>query len=91
MIPGAAVKYVPDDTFVLFPTGNLGFTWFGTTQEESDLLSSGVANVSITDTGVAITTMPKSDPVNVETKVSMISLPSFEAADQIFIADVANP
>ena len=59
--------------------------------EESDLLSSGVANVSITDTGVAITTMPKSDPVNVETKVSMISLPSFEAADQIFIADVANP
>ena len=88
---GAAVKYVPDDTFVLFPTGNLGFTWFGTTPEESDLLSSGVANVSITDTGVAITTMPKSDPVNVETKVSMISLPSFEAADQIFIADVANP
>ena len=88
---GAAVKYVPDDTFVLFPTGNLGFTWFGTTPEESDLLSSGVANVSITDTGVAITTMPKSDPVNVETKISMISLPSFEAADQIFIADVANP
>lgn len=82
------VKYVPDNTFVLFPAGNLGYTWFGTTPEESDLLSSKVANVSITDTGVAVTTMQKSDPVNVETKVSMISLPSFEAANSVFIADV---
>jgi hypothetical protein len=32
--------------------------------------------------------MKKTDPVNVETKVSMVSLPSFEAADQIFIADI---
>lgn len=86
---GAPAPYIPDDTFVLFPSGNLGNTWFGTTPEESDLMSTGVANVSITDTGVAVTTMPKSDPVNVETKVSMITLPSFEVADQIFIADTA--
>jgi hypothetical protein len=85
---GQTVRYVPEDTFVLFPTGSLGFTWFGTTPEESDLQSSNVSNVAITDTGVAVTTMEKSDPVNVETKVSMVSLPSFEAADQIFIADV---
>lgn len=85
---GAAVKYVPDDTFVMFPSGALGNTWFGTTPEESDLMSSAVANVSITDVGVAVTTIEKADPVNVETKVSMICLPSFEAADQVFILDV---
>jgi hypothetical protein len=88
---GVATKYVPDDTFVLFPEGPLGTTWFGTTPEESDLMSAKVANVSIVDTGVAITTIAKEDPVNVETKVTMICLPSFEAADQIIIADVIIP
>lgn len=85
---GVVTKYVPDDTFILFPDGPLGNTWFGTTPEESDLLSSNVANVAITDVGVAVTTMTKADPVNVETKVSMICLPSFEQADKIVIADI---
>lgn len=87
---GTPTRYVPEDTFVLFPSGNLGNTWFGTTPEESDLLGQVATNVAITDTGVAVTTMPKTDPVNVETKVTMISLPSFEAADKVFIADVKN-
>ena len=86
---GDTVKYVPDDTFVMFPAGNLGKTWFGTTPAESDLMSGSVANVSITDTGVAVTTAQKVDPVNVETIVSMICLPSFEMADQVYIMDVA--
>lgn len=86
---GTTQKYVPDDTFVLIPPGNLGNTWFGTTPEESDLLaSSSVDNVSIVDTGVAVTTMRRADPVNVETKATQIALPSFEMADQIIIADV---
>lgn len=85
---GAVKSYVPDDTFVLFPEGELGSTWFGTTPEESDLQSFSAANVTIVDTGVAITTIKKADPVNVETKVSMICLPSFEGADKVFIADV---
>ena len=84
----AATKYVPDDTFVMFPSGSLGTTWFGTTPEESDLMGKAVANVSITDVGVAVTSIEKADPVNVETKVTMISLPSFEAADQVYILDV---
>ena len=46
--------------------------------------------VAITDTGVAVATHGQFDPVNVETKVSMICLPSFEAADQIIIADVSH-
>ena len=84
---GNTQSFMPEHTLVLFPEGNLGRTWFGTTPEESDLLASSVANVTITDTGVAVTTMQKADPVNVETKVTMICLPSFETADQIYIMD----
>lgn len=86
---GTATQFVPDDTVVLFPEGQLGNTWFGTTPEESDLMGGKVANVSITDLGVAVTTMEKPDPVNVETKVTMICLPSFETIDSVLIADVA--
>lgn len=88
---GAQEKFVADDIFVMFPSGALGTSWFGTTPEESDLLASNVANVRITDTGVAVTTTKETDPVNVDTKVSMIFLPSFEAADQVFILDVLAP
>lgn len=87
---GDVTPYVPADTFVLFPGGNLGSTWFGTTPEESDLMAStAVDNVAIVDTGVAVTTMRKADPVNVETKVTQICLPDFPYADQIIIADVS--
>lgn len=81
------VKFMPSNTFVMFPDGDLGKTWFGTTPAESDLMSGSAANVSITDTGVAVTTIQKADPVQVETIVSMICLPSLEAADQIYILD----
>lgn len=84
---GDTVKFMPADTMVMFPEGALGKTWFGTTPSESDLLASSVANVSITDTGVAVTTVQKTDPVQVETIVSMICLPSFESADQVYILD----
>lgn len=86
---GATQRYVPDDVFVMFPSGKLGTTWFGTTPEESDLMSGNVANVSITDTGVAVTTIEKADPVNVVTKVTMICLPDFPTADQVYILDTS--
>lgn len=81
------LAFMPANTFVMFPDGDLGNTWFGTTPAESDLMAGSVANVSITDTGVAVTTVQKADPVQVETIVSMICLPSFEAADQVYILD----
>lgn len=81
------LKFMPTNTFVMFPDGDLGKTWFGSTPAESDLMTGNVANVSITDTGVAVTTVQKADPVNVETIVSMICLPSFESADQVYIMD----
>lgn len=83
-------RFVSDDVFVMFPDGQLGNTWFGTTPEESDLMASEVANVTIVDTGVAVTTIEKADPVNVETKVTMICLPDFPTADQVYIIDVDN-
>lgn len=85
---GQTQAFMPADTFVIFPAGTLGKTWFGTTPQESDLMSTGVANVSITETGVAVTTTQKVDPVQVETIVSMICLPSFEGANHVGIIDV---
>lgn len=84
---GTTVKYIPANTFTMFPAGQLGNTWFGTTPAESDLMGGSAANVSLTDTGVAVTTAQKVDPVQVETIVSQICLPSFEAADQVYILD----
>ena len=84
---GNTQAFMPEDTFVMFPDGVLGTTWFGTTPAESDLMAGNAANVSITDTGVAVTTVQKADPVNVETIVSMICLPSFESADEVYIID----
>lgn len=85
---GVDTNFVADDVFTLFPEGDLGTGWFGTTPEQSDLMTGTAANVSITDNGVAVTTTKETDPVNVDTKVSMIYLPSFETADQVYILDV---
>lgn len=86
---GSNHLYYPDDYFTLIPDGTLGHTWFGTTPEEADLMSGATsAEVSIVNTGVAITTIKQPHPVNVETIVSAITLPSFETIDNIFIAKV---
>lgn len=87
---GNTMKFMPANTFVMFPDGDLGKTWFGTTPAESDLMTGSAANVTITDTGVAVLTAQKVDPVQVETIVSMICLPSFEQADQVYIMDTTT-
>lgn len=87
---GNTQKFMPANTFVMFPAGQLGSTWFGTTPAESDLMGGQAANVSITDTGVSVTTAQKVDPVNVETIVAQICLPSFEMADQVGIIDTVS-
>ena len=86
---GKAKRYLPEDLFILIPEGELGNTWFGTTPEEADLMSGATdAEVTVVDTGVAITTTKTTDPVSVDTKVSQVVLPSFETAEQIVIGDV---
>jgi len=87
---GESHLFYPDDMFTLIPAGTLGNTYYGTTPEESDLMSGNTdAEVQIVDTGVAVTTIKEPHPVNVQTIVSAIMLPSFESIDAILIAKVA--
>ncbi len=87
---GAGTPYFPDDVFTLIPEGVLGNTWYGTTPEEADLLTGKVdADVAIVGSGIAVTVTRETDPVNVNTKVSAVMLPSFPAINSVFIADVA--
>lgn len=85
---GNTQTFYPDGKVTLLPASTLGQTVYGTTPEESDLLTGTDADVEIVNTGVAITTHKIVHPVNVETIVSEIVLPSFEQADKIFIATV---
>ena len=87
---GNAVKYVPNNKVVFLPDGTLGETHFGTTPEESDLMAGRDAEVSIIDAGIAVTTYGTVDPVNKEMKVSMVALPSFERANEVYILDVVE-
>ncbi len=85
---GVTKTFYPDDKITLLPASTLGNTVYGTTPEESDLMTGTDADVQVVNTGVAVTTNKIVHPVNVETIVSEIVLPSFEQADKIFIAKV---
>lgn len=86
---GSTHLFYEEKHFTLIPEGNLGTTWYGTTPEEADLMAGATsAQVQIVNTGVAITSIKEPHPVNVETIVSEIVLPSFETIDTIFIAKV---
>ena len=82
-----AIRYVENRTKIRIYVNDYRYAdESGTTQ--SDLMTGAAANVSITDTGVAVVTTKKADPVQVETIVSMICLPSFEQANHIGIIDI---
>lgn len=83
-----AHAFVPDGYVCLIPTGALGSTWYGTTPEEADLMGSGAAEVSIVNTGVAITRIIDEHPVNINTIASEIVLPSFERMDEVAVLKV---
>ena len=84
---GTAHKYIADDTVTFIPDGALGSTHLGKTPEESDLQTLGTAKVSVLKDGIAVATYGMEDPVNVEMKVSMVALPSFERANEVYILD----
>lgn len=87
---GIEKQYYPDNYLTLLPSNSLGFTYYGTTPEEADLMSGNTdANVSIVNTGVAILTKKESLPVNVVTSVSEIVLPSFERMNDVYVMKVA--
>ena len=78
-------KFFPNGVVTLLPAYTLGNTWYGTTPEEFDLMSGSEAAVSVVDTGIAITTLKEAHPVNVQTIVSEIVLPSFERMADIYV------
>lgn len=85
---GTAHKYVADNTVTFLPDGALGKTHMGTTPEESDLGTGATAAVvSVLPEGIAVTTYGTEDPVNIETKVSMVGMPSFERANEVYVLD----
>lgn len=86
---GTMKNYYPDNKVTLFPDGDLGKTWYGTTNEEAQLMSGANTNVAVVDTGVAILSTINPHPVNETVYVAEIVLPSFERMNQIFIATVA--
>lgn len=81
-------QLIPDDVVCILPAGNLGKTHYGTTPEESDLMSGSDAQVSIVNNGTAITTYKEPHPVQVVTVVSSVMIPSFEAIDDCAIANI---
>lgn len=84
-----AHAFVPDGYVCLIPDGPLGSTWYGTTPEEADLMGSPEVEVSIVNTGVAITREVTAHPVNINTFASEIVLPSFERIDEMAVLKVA--
>jgi hypothetical protein len=81
-------QFVPDGYVALLPDGGLGNTYLGTTPEEADLRSAGIADVQIVDTGVALTQIVDAHPVNVNTFASEIVLPSYERMDEVALLKV---
>ena len=80
--------FVPVGYICLIPDGSLGGTWYGTTPEEADLRGAANAEVSIVNTGVAITRTIQEHPVNTNIFASEIVLPSFERMDEVAVLNV---
>lgn len=87
---GETHKFVPDNYVAVIPDGALGETCYGTTPEEADLRGASSAEVSIVDTGVAITRILNPHPVNISTFASEIVLPTFTAMDDCYLLKVAG-
>lgn len=85
---GTAHKFYPDNIIMMYPSGALGSTWYGTTPEER-ALTSNEADVSLVDRGIAVTVTRSTDPVNTKTTVSEIVLPSFERMSECYALEVA--
>lgn len=82
---GTAEKFYPDGMATLIPNGALGNTWYGTTPEERKLLGNSEADVSIVNTGVAVSVTTTSDTVQTKTTASEIVLPSYERMDSTYV------
>lgn len=85
---GTAKRFYPDNIVMLLPNGAIGTTWYGTTPEERTLTSKPGSDVSVVNTGVAVSVTITEDPVNTKTTVSEIVLPSFERMNDCYAIEV---
>ena len=85
---GTTQKFVPDYYVAVLPDGALGNTWYGTTPEEADLMGKPDAEVTIVNTGVAVTQIMDNHPVNLNTFASEIVLPSYERMNEVAVIKV---
>lgn len=83
---GSLNPFVGDGNIVFMPDNTLGTTSFSQTPEELDLVANPGTDVTLTDTGVAVTTYMRSeDPVTKVTKVSQQVMPTFEMIDGVYV------
>lgn len=87
---GSTSLIYPDNKITLLPAGNIGNMYFGTTPAEIDLMERPDKDVVLTgdEDGIAVNTIVIDDPVNIETIVSEICMPSGENLNKIFIGTV---
>lgn len=80
-------RYIPDNKIILMPEGNLGNSVWGPTAEEYELI--GATGVdAYADNHLTITIYRTPDPVSRWTKATGKNIPSFEAADEVFVGTV---
>ena len=84
---GTVHGFVPDGYVAIIPDGGLGSTYYGTTPEEIDGRAANM-DVSIVNTGVAISQIVEPHPVNINTLASEIVLPSYERMDEVALLKV---
>lgn len=86
---GTTASFVPNGYVAILPEGSLGSTWYGTTPEEADLRGGASnAQVAIVNTGVAVTQIVDTHPVNINTFASEIVLPSYERMNEVALLKV---
>ena len=85
---GDTHQFVPDNYVAVLPEGTLGNTWRGTTPEEADLIGKDGADVAIVHSGIALTQIVDTHPVNINTFASEIVLPSYERMNEVALIKV---
>lgn len=85
---GTSHKYVPDGYVSFVPGGALGATYRAVTPAEARLRGNSNAEVTVTESGIAVSREVLGDPVLETIIVSQIVLPTFERMDEVGLMKV---
>lgn len=84
-----AVKLVQDHKVIMIPPGTQGRSVFGTTPEESDLMTGNTtATVRKLGNGATVMSYTEPHPVNIFNVVSAVMVPTFEQIDRVAVLTV---